>query len=201
MKRAVTALGTVLALPLVCVGLVQAQVYEGYLDVLTCKVKPEKRTDFDVVAKKMADANRRYKGDTFLASQVEYGEQNTLIFTSGRENYAAIDKGMAASSDKRTWQRFAANVTASVQLTNSSDLTHWPAKVLNLSPGGVALVVERDIRNGTLLTANLCGATGQTVETILICVVHITTLDDGTRRLGCNFIRELEESHLRQLLA
>jgi c-di-GMP-binding flagellar brake protein YcgR len=112
-----------------------------------------------------------------------------------------FDKGTSASSDKRTWQRFAANVTASVQLTNSNDLTRWPAKVLNLSPGGVALVVERDIRNGTLLTANLCGATGQTVETILICVVHITTLDDGTRRLGCNFIRELEESHLRQLLA
>ena len=58
--------------------------YGGYLDVLTCKVKPEKRTDFDAVAKKMADANRRYKGDSFLASQVEYGEQNTVIFTSGR---------------------------------------------------------------------------------------------------------------------
>ena len=70
-----------------------AQTYEGYLDVLTCKVKPEKRSDFDAINKKMADTNRRYKGDTFLASQVEYGEQNTVIFTSGRENYAAIEKG------------------------------------------------------------------------------------------------------------
>jgi hypothetical protein len=73
-----------------------AQTYEGYLDVLTCKVKPEKRSDFDAINKKIADTNRRYKGDTFLASQIEYGEQNTVIFTSGRQNYAAIEKGMTA---------------------------------------------------------------------------------------------------------
>ena len=96
MKRSLLALGTILVLPLVCAEIAPAQLYEGYLDVLTCKVKPEKRADFDAVAKKMADANRRYKGDTFLTSQIEYGEQNTVIFTSGRENYAAIEKGMAA---------------------------------------------------------------------------------------------------------
>jgi len=42
-----------------------AQTYEGYLDVLTCKVKPEKRSDFDAMNKTMADANRHYRGDTF----------------------------------------------------------------------------------------------------------------------------------------
>jgi hypothetical protein len=96
MKRSVLSLGTMLVLPLVCAEIARPQAYEGYLDVLTCKVKPERRTDFDAAAKKIADANRRYKGDSFLASQVEYGEQNTVIFTSGRENYAAIDKGIAA---------------------------------------------------------------------------------------------------------
>src|SRR5262252_4024587 len=69
-----------------------AQNYEGYVDVLTCKVKPEKRSDFDAINKKMANTNRRYRGDTFLASQIEYGEQNTVIFTSVRDNYAAIEK-------------------------------------------------------------------------------------------------------------
>lgn len=93
MNRSLIALGAVLVLPLVGAELAPAQTYEGYLDVLTCKVKPEKRSDFDGLSKKVADANRRYKGDTFLASQVEYGEQNTVIFTSGRENYAAIEKG------------------------------------------------------------------------------------------------------------
>jgi len=94
-KQLLLALATV-AVPVICADSAAAQVYEGYLDVLTCKVKPEKRADFDALAKKMADANRRYKGDTFVTGQVEYGEQNTVIFTSGRENYAAIDKGIAA---------------------------------------------------------------------------------------------------------
>jgi hypothetical protein len=96
MKPSLVALGTVLVLPFICAEPASAQTYEGYLDVLTCKVKPDKRSDFDGIAKKMADANRRYKGDTFITSQVEYGEQNTVIFTSGRENYAAIDQGSAA---------------------------------------------------------------------------------------------------------
>lgn len=96
MKQSPIALGSALVLPLVCAELAPAQTYEGYLDVLTCKVKPEKGGAFDAVAKKMADANRRYNGDMFLVSQVEYGEQNTVIFSIGRENYAAIDKGSAA---------------------------------------------------------------------------------------------------------
>jgi hypothetical protein len=95
MNRFLIGLAT-LAMALIFAESAAAQIYEGYLDVLTCKVKPERRADFDAVNKKMADANRRYKGDIFLTSQVEYGEQNTVIFTSGRENYAAIEKGMAA---------------------------------------------------------------------------------------------------------
>ncbi len=103
-------------------------------------------------------------------------------------------------ADSRQWPRFTANVTATVQLTNSDDQTHWPAKVLNLSAGGIALSVDREIRNGTLLTADLCAANGHTLDTILVCVVHITTGADGTRQLGCNFIREVAESDLQKLL-
>jgi len=94
MKRSALAFsGVVLALMLDGAG--SAQQPEGMLDVLTCKVKPEKRADFDAIAKKVADANRRYKGDNFIASQVEYGDQNTVMFSSRRENYAAIDKALS----------------------------------------------------------------------------------------------------------
>jgi c-di-GMP-binding flagellar brake protein YcgR len=106
----------------------------------------------------------------------------------------------AALSEKRSSPRFPVNVTATVQLTNSNDMTRWPAKVLNLSTGGVALLVEQDIRNGTLLTADLSSANGHSVETILVCVVHLTLNEDGSRRLGCNFIRELDEKDLQILL-
>jgi c-di-GMP-binding flagellar brake protein YcgR len=105
-----------------------------------------------------------------------------------------------ATADKRSWPRFTGNVTASVQLTNSTDPTRRPAKVLNLSAGGVALSVNHEIHNGTLLTVDLSGANGHTVSTILACVVHLTLKGDGTRRLGCNFIRELPADDLKALL-
>jgi hypothetical protein len=73
-----------------------AQPQVGYIDAFIVRVKPEKRADFDVLAKKIADANRKNNGDNFICSEVQYGEQNTLYFTSARPNMAAIDAGSQA---------------------------------------------------------------------------------------------------------
>ncbi len=73
-----------------------AQMPEGYLDVFIVKVKPEKRADFDAINKKLADANRRNKGDTWVAMETTYGENNTVSFVSTRRNYADIEKGYLA---------------------------------------------------------------------------------------------------------
>src|SRR5437867_903925 len=72
------------------------QAPEGFLDVLLVKVKPEKRTEFDAIVKKMVDANRKNKGDTWLASEITYGEGNTVNFTSIRANYDGIEKGFVS---------------------------------------------------------------------------------------------------------
>lgn len=68
----------------------------SYLDDYVVHVKPDKRGDFDAVCKKIADANRKAKGDTFLAMEQVYGEDNTFMFVSTRANYAAIDQGAMA---------------------------------------------------------------------------------------------------------
>jgi hypothetical protein len=74
----------------------QGQMMGDYLDVFMVKVRPEKRADFDTVNKKIADANRKAKGDFWLATQAEYGEVNTVQFLSQRQNYAAVESGMNA---------------------------------------------------------------------------------------------------------
>lgn len=66
---------------------------EDFLDILVVKVEPEKRAAFDVAAKKIADANRRHQGDTWIAMETIYGEQGTMTLLSTRRNYAEIDKG------------------------------------------------------------------------------------------------------------
>jgi quinol monooxygenase YgiN len=69
---------------------VQAQ--ESYLDVYVVRVKPEKTAEFNAIAKKIADANRRYNGDRWLAMSTIYGEPNTFQFVSARQEYADIEK-------------------------------------------------------------------------------------------------------------
>ncbi len=86
----------VLALPLLLSIAAAGQMQEEYLDVQILKVKPEKRAAFDAVAKKVADANRQHKGDTWVALETTYGELNTVYFVSVRRNYADIDKGIEA---------------------------------------------------------------------------------------------------------
>ncbi len=66
---------------------------ENYLDVFVVRVKPEKRADFDAVNKKIADANRRNKGDTWVAMETMYGEGNVVTLISTRHSYAEAEKG------------------------------------------------------------------------------------------------------------
>jgi hypothetical protein len=89
LRRAVLALAVVVCLA--APARVRAQ--GDYLDVLIVKVKPEKSADFNAIAKKMADANRRNNGDRWLAMETVYGDSGTFAFISNRQDYADIDKG------------------------------------------------------------------------------------------------------------
>lgn len=67
-----------------------------YLDVYIGKIKPEKMADARAIAKKMVDANRRFGGDTWIAMESMYGEGDTIVFVSTRQDYSGIDKGSEA---------------------------------------------------------------------------------------------------------
>jgi hypothetical protein len=88
LRRAIWVLAVVVCL--VMPAAVRAQ--GDYLDVYIVKVKPEKTADFHALAKKAADANRRFNGDHWITSEILYGEGNTFMFTSTRQDYADVDK-------------------------------------------------------------------------------------------------------------
>ena len=73
-----------------------AQAPDQYLDVYTVQVKPEKRTDFDAIAKKMVTANRQNKGDEWLAMETVYGPMNRVTMVSMRGSYGDTEKGSDA---------------------------------------------------------------------------------------------------------
>jgi hypothetical protein len=89
LRKAIWAL--VAAVCLAAPVAVQAQ--GNYLDVTIVKVKPEKSAEFNAIARKIADANRRNNGDRWLAQETIYGEGDTFVFTSARQDYADVDKG------------------------------------------------------------------------------------------------------------
>jgi quinol monooxygenase YgiN len=81
------------ALTAVCLAIpVVAQSVGDYLDVYIVKVKPEKAADFEALARKVADANRKNHGDQWLAMESQYGENNVYMFVSSRQSYADLDK-------------------------------------------------------------------------------------------------------------
>jgi quinol monooxygenase YgiN len=94
MNRLVAA--SLLAFSVVSLASAQMPDAPQYLDIYVAKVKPERRADFDAICRKIANANRSAKGDTWLARQVEYGENNTVYFVSQRQDLGAIDQGSAA---------------------------------------------------------------------------------------------------------
>ncbi len=94
-RRAFGVLAVLVVTMLMTVAAV-AQMPEEYLDVYIAKVRPEKRAEFDAINKKMVDANRRNKGDTWVAMETVYGETNTVSFVSTRHSYAEAEKGSDA---------------------------------------------------------------------------------------------------------
>ncbi len=82
----------------VSVAVALGQEQAGYLDVYIAHVKPEKRAEFDAVNKRITEANRRYKGDTWIALETVYGEMNTVRFVSTRASYADVEKAFAKFS-------------------------------------------------------------------------------------------------------
>ncbi len=89
-KKAIWAVAVVAGLVLAAPVAVRAQ--GDYLDEYIVKVKPEKVADFTALAKRIANANRRFNGDRWLAMETLYGEGNTYAFVSTRQDYADVDK-------------------------------------------------------------------------------------------------------------
>jgi hypothetical protein len=93
MKR--KAMWTAVALVLLAT-LAAGQAPEQYLDVYTVQVKPEKRSEFDAISKKIVAANRQNKGDAWLAMETVYGQGDRVSFVSMRRSYEDAEKGTGA---------------------------------------------------------------------------------------------------------
>jgi hypothetical protein len=102
--------------------------------------------------------------------------------------------------DQRTWVRYDSTLRACYQPIGQAEGPHAEAQVLNISASGIGLLMREPSVAGTLINLELLDRNGQSLRTILACIVHTTSRANGEYAAGCNFIRELSEQELQALL-
>ena len=104
-----------------------------------------------------------------------------------------------APEDQRTWVRFPCQLRASFQKVGAGEEELRDAQVINISASGIGLEVADEIEVGSLLNLHVVGKQDRE-KTLISCVVHSAPSSGGHWSLGCNFIRELNESDFEELL-
>jgi len=102
------------------------------------------------------------------------------------------------ASERRLWGRYPFHREATFQPVSSAEEPRLPALVRNVSAGGIQLAVSRSFEMGTLLTVHL--PSHATTMPLLASVIHVMRPTEDTWTLGCSFIRELNDTELRELL-
>src|SRR5262249_35059370 len=94
------------------------------------------------------------------------------------------------------WVPHPSNVATRFARVNGTVSEHRPARISDVSLGGIKLVVGQEFKPGELLTVNLPGGEGRAAHDVLACVVHCQGLGRGEYAVGCNFAQELSDDEL-----
>src|ERR1019366_9234388 len=76
----------------------------------------------------------------------------------------------------------------------------WSATIVDLSQGGLRMVLKRRFEKGTGLAIELPGTETRQPTIVFVKVVHLKAQGDGEWALGCKLISELSEEEMRSLL-
>jgi PilZ domain len=110
------------------------------------------------------------------------------------------EKKRSDGSDKRMWVRSPTKYTAEYRVLPGDSSGPSTADVVNISPTGLGMTLNKAIQPGGVLSIALPRNDGQGTMTMLACVVYLSQKGDDQWVAGCNFIRELNERELKQLL-
>jgi hypothetical protein len=101
-------------------------------------------------------------------------------------------------SDKRVWLRFPCSLATSYLTDDHA--APLSAKIINSSAGGLGLLVDREIPQGSLLNVELPRPQGRAARSVLVRVVHVRGKPGGYWILGCAFAKELAAAELLAVL-
>lgn len=102
-----------------------------------------------------------------------------------------------SKDERRFWIRYPADLNSSVQLADHPGEDRVPARIRDISRGGVNLLVEQRFEPGQLLSLEMpCSDDPERIFNLLACVIRAGAAPGGRHALGCVFSRELTEEDL-----
>jgi hypothetical protein len=102
--------------------------------------------------------------------------------------------------DCRRWVRFPCSVETVCYTWETVPGEQRPARILNVSAGGIGLLLPCQFPVGTLLNFEVPVANGRTVRRLLVRVVRALEHTRGDWFLGCEFAHQLSDEELKALL-
>jgi hypothetical protein len=140
--------------------------------------------------------NARQTGD----GQYSLGCMFSFELSDAEMRLLGGEKKASDASDQRGWVRCAARGTIAYRAIPSDDVAARSAELIDLSPAGVGLIVDQAIEAGTAITLGLQRQDEKPDRQMLACVVYVTDRSDGKWAIGCNFLHELSERELGELV-
>jgi hypothetical protein len=98
--------------------------------------------------------------------------------------------------DFRAWVRLTCDVETSCQTVAPAPPGKWSARVQDVSPAGMSLLVPRQFESGTLLSVALPGTQGSIPRQALIRVLGDRPLCSDQWLLGCELVNQLSDEEL-----
>jgi hypothetical protein len=122
-----------------------------------------------------------------------------MEFKSSQPDPSATDQVLA--DDRRTAIRYLCNLETTCQPIAGAAAQSWPARAVDISGNGIALVLDRRFERGAILSIRLESEDRDTTRNLLLRVVYAKAESEGAWRLGCAFASELGQEELRAFKA
>jgi serine/threonine protein kinase len=112
----------------------------------------------------------------------------------------SFSTALPPKNERRAAVRFTTNLQTSCQPTARIKERSWTGRIQDISATGVCLLLRRRFEPGTMLTAELQGATESITKTMLVRVLHVQEQARRSWSIGCSFDRELSDMELKALV-
>lgn len=105
--------------------------------------------------------------------------------------------------ERRAWVRYGTDLQATCRGPGPAKAIGWPARVKDISAGGIGLLLRHRFRPGTVLAVELHRPSGGCAGVLVVRVVHANprTVDsESCWLMGCLLAEPLTDDELQALL-